>query len=56
MLVHVSRDIHHGDGTQQIFEDDPRVLTVSIHRRDGAFYPEGSGFADEVRCKMLHVQ
>ncbi|KAI9485103.1 hypothetical protein BDB00DRAFT_851510 [Zychaea mexicana] len=33
-------DIHHGNGTQQIFYDNPNVLYVSIHRWDqGRFYP-----------------
>ncbi|WIA41969.1 hypothetical protein OEZ86_009272 [Tetradesmus obliquus] len=41
-------DIHHGNGTQQIFLQDPRVLFVSLHRRDGNFYPKGCGFAEEV--------
>lgn len=27
-------DIHHGDGTQHIFNDDPNVLIVSLHRFD----------------------
>jgi acetoin utilization deacetylase AcuC-like enzyme len=36
-------DVHHGNGTQHIFEDDPDVLYVSIHRYDhGDFYP-GTG-------------
>jgi acetoin utilization deacetylase AcuC-like enzyme len=36
----VDWDIHHGNGTQSIFYDDPTVLTVSIHRWDhGRFYP-----------------
>jgi len=31
-------DVHHGDGTQHIFEEDPSVLFVSLHRHDdGAF-------------------
>lgn len=30
------------------FESDPRVLTSSIHRRGGHFYPPGSGIAKEV--------
>jgi acetoin utilization deacetylase AcuC-like enzyme len=25
-------DVHHGNGTQDIFEDDPRVLLVSLHQ------------------------
>ncbi|KAI7875704.1 hypothetical protein K492DRAFT_173140 [Lichtheimia hyalospora FSU 10163] len=33
-------DIHHGNGTQQIFYDNPNVLYISIHRwDDGHFYP-----------------
>jgi histone deacetylase 6 len=33
-------DVHHGNGTQQIFENDPRVLYVSLHRYDnGSFFP-----------------
>lgn len=28
----VDWDVHHGDGTQEIFWDDPRVLYVSIHQ------------------------
>jgi histone deacetylase 6 len=34
------RDVHHGNGTQRAFFDDPNVLYVSIHRHDGGrFYP-----------------
>ncbi|XP_008555902.1 histone deacetylase 6 isoform X1 [Microplitis demolitor] len=33
-------DVHHGNGTQAIFEDDPKVLYISIHRYDnGSFFP-----------------
>ena len=32
-------DVHHGNGTQQIFEDDPSVLFVSLHRYDGWVAP-----------------
>ena len=38
-------DVHHGNGTQAAFWDDPRVLFVSTHQR--GLYP-GSGFVDEV--------
>ncbi|KAK3274708.1 hypothetical protein CYMTET_17118 [Cymbomonas tetramitiformis] len=35
-------DVHHGNGTQNIFADDPNVLFMSIHRYDnGDFYPGG---------------
>ncbi len=45
-------DVHHGNGTQSIFYDDPNVLTISLHQ-DGLFPPksgsineqgEGAGF------------
>ncbi|KAJ3024002.1 Histone deacetylase hda1 [Thoreauomyces humboldtii] len=33
-------DIHHGNGTQRVFYDDPNVLYISIHRYDnGEFFP-----------------
>ncbi|XP_072344022.1 histone deacetylase 6 isoform X2 [Scyliorhinus torazame] len=33
-------DVHHGNGTQHMFEDDPSVLYISIHRYDnGSFFP-----------------
>ncbi|KAF8597513.1 histone deacetylase clr3 [Ceratobasidium sp. AG-I] len=36
-------DVHHGNGTQLAFEDDPDVLYISIHRYDGGeFYPGGT--------------
>lgn len=28
-------DVHHGNGTQHIFEEDPSVLYMSLHRYDG---------------------
>lgn len=35
-------DVHHGNGTQAIFADDPDVLFISLHRHDeGAYYPSG---------------
>jgi acetoin utilization deacetylase AcuC-like enzyme len=41
----VDIDVHHGNGTQWMFYDDPRVLYVSTH--EYPFYP-GTGAADEV--------
>ncbi|KAI4795506.1 hypothetical protein KUCAC02_031370 [Chaenocephalus aceratus] len=33
-------DVHHGNGTQHMFEDDDSVLYVSLHRYDnGSFFP-----------------
>lgn len=35
-------DVHHGNGTQLMFEEDPRVMYVSLHRYEsGSFYPGG---------------
>jgi acetoin utilization protein AcuC len=42
----VDIDAHHGDGTQAIFYDED-VLTISLHRYGGGFFP-GSGDADEI--------
>src|SRR5579885_3335814 len=42
----VDWDVHHGNGTQDIFYADPRVLFFSIHRFGMGFYP-GTGAADE---------
>lgn len=36
-------DVHHGNGTQKIFESDSSVLYISIHRYDdGEFFPGGT--------------
>ncbi|KAG0580183.1 hypothetical protein KC19_4G154200 [Ceratodon purpureus] len=44
----VDWDVHHGNGTQEIFEQDPTVLYISVHRHEaGKFYP-GTGSADKV--------
>ena len=37
-------DVHHGDGTQFVLEEDPELLFISLHRYDrGSFYPGESG-------------
>jgi acetoin utilization deacetylase AcuC-like enzyme len=41
----VDWDVHHGNGTQAAFYDDPSVLTISIHQ-DNCF-PPGSGLVEE---------
>uniref|UniRef100_A0A3P9D2J6 Histone deacetylase n=1 Tax=Maylandia zebra TaxID=106582 RepID=A0A3P9D2J6_9CICH len=47
-ILIVDWDVHHGNGTQQAFYDDPNVLYISVHRYDdGNFFP-GSGAPDEV--------
>src|SRR5262245_2928451 len=42
----VDWDVHHGNGTQDIFYADPSVPFLSIHRYGHGFYP-GTGAADE---------
>src|SRR5215213_2192240 len=44
-VVIVDYDVHHGNGTQWIFYEDPRVLYVSTHQYP--FYP-GTGAAEDV--------
>ncbi len=40
----IDYDVHHGNGTQEMFYEDPRVLYFSIHQ--APFYP-GTGLSDE---------
>jgi acetoin utilization protein AcuC len=46
-IAYVDVDVHHGDGPQAIFYDDPRVLTISIHQDGRTLFP-GTGFIDEL--------
>lgn len=41
----VDWDVHHGNGTQQAFYDDPQVLTISLHQ--DRLYPFDSGMLSE---------
>jgi acetoin utilization deacetylase AcuC-like enzyme len=41
----VDWDVHHGNGTQMIFYDDPGVLFISMHQ--DRLYPEDLGFVEE---------
>jgi len=43
----VDTDVHHGDGTQDIFWHDPDVLFISFHQDGRTLYP-GSGFTNEM--------
>lgn len=45
-VAYIDVDAHHGDGTQNIFWDDPRVLTISLHETGLTLFP-GTGFANE---------
>ena len=46
-VAYVDVDVHHGDGVQAAFYDDPRVLTVSIHESPATLWP-GTGWAMEM--------
>ncbi len=46
-VAYVDVDVHHGDGVEQIFWDDPRVLTISVHETGHALFP-GTGFPSDV--------
>lgn len=41
----VDWDVHHGNGQQEIFYDDPSVLTISVHQ-DCCFPPDSGHVAD----------
>lgn len=45
-VAYVDVDVHHGDGVQGAFYDEPRVLTISLHETPQALFP-GTGFPDE---------
>ncbi len=42
----VDTDCHHGDGTQDIYWNDPDVLCISMHQDGRTLYP-GTGFIDD---------
>lgn len=43
----IDYDVHHGNGTQAIFYEDPSVLFISLHMHHPFFYP-GSGGLNEI--------
>jgi len=68
-IVYLDIDAHHGDGVQDAFHDDPRVLTISVHeaarwpftgaaddRAGGAArnLPVPRGFNDSEMAWLLH--
>ncbi|WP_432248414.1 acetoin utilization protein AcuC [Streptomyces sanyensis] len=45
-VAYVDVDVHHGDGVQAAFWDDPRVLTISLHEHPRTLFPQ-TGWPDE---------
>ncbi|MCP2168384.1 acetoin utilization protein AcuC [Goodfellowiella coeruleoviolacea] len=46
-VAYVDVDVHHGDGVQAAFYDDPRVLTISLHQHPLTLWP-GTGWPTEL--------
>ena len=46
-VAYVDVDVHHGDGPQEIFYRDPRVLTISLHQDGRTLFP-GTGSVNEL--------
>lgn len=45
-IAYVDIDVHHGDGVQAAFWNDPRVLTISLHQHPATLFP-GTGLPTE---------
>lgn len=46
-VAYVDVDVHHGDGVERIFWDDPRVMTISLHETGRVLFP-GTGYATDI--------
>ena len=44
-VAYVDVDVHHGDGVERAFWDEPRVLTISLHESGEYLFP-GTGFCE----------
>ncbi|RJL22536.1 acetoin utilization protein AcuC [Bailinhaonella thermotolerans] len=53
-VAYVDVDVHHGDGVQAIFYDDPRVLTISLHEHPRTLFP-GTGLPTETGADFSAV-
>ncbi|MEZ0068797.1 acetoin utilization protein AcuC [Streptacidiphilus sp. MAP12-20] len=45
-VVYVDVDVHHGDGVEKAFWNDPRVLTISLHEHPRTLFPQ-TGWPEE---------
>jgi acetoin utilization protein AcuC len=46
-VCYLDIDVHHGDGVEKMFADDPRVLTISLHE-SGQFLFPGTGSVSDI--------
>ncbi|WP_263785823.1 acetoin utilization protein AcuC [Salinibacter grassmerensis] len=46
-VAYVDVDVHHGDGVQHLHDEDPGVLTVSLHETGRSLFP-GTGHVEEI--------
>lgn len=46
-VCYVDVDVHHGDGVEVMFADDPRVLTISLHESGQYLFP-GTGRVTDI--------
>ncbi len=46
-VAYVDVDVHHGDGVEAMFVDDPRVLTLSLHESGRYLFP-GTGHSEDI--------
>jgi acetoin utilization protein AcuC len=53
-VAYVDVDVHHGDGVQAMFYDDPRVLTISLHESPRTLFP-GTGWPTETGAQGTSV-
>ncbi|WP_084955997.1 acetoin utilization protein AcuC [Thermoactinospora rubra] len=53
-IAYVDVDVHHGDGVQALFYDDPRVLTISLHESPRTLFP-GTGWPEETGAEGTAV-
>jgi len=45
-VAYIDVDVHHGDGVQSVFYQDPRVLTISLHEHPRTLFPQ-TGWPEE---------
>ena len=50
-VMYIDLDVHHGDGVQAMFWDDPQVLTFSVHESGRSLFP-GTGMVEELGAEQ----